>query len=140
MKTQIDDNTKYLNKLHQDILTIMDEVDHICGENNLRYYLMCGSCLGAVRHNGFIPWDDDLDIAMPRTDFNRLLELISNKKVLGDNFYLRWVTTDKYYNHAFAKICLKGTKFQESEGLSAQNAGIFVDVFPLDSCEYNIKK
>ena len=128
----------YLKKLHQDILTIMDEVDRICSENHLRYYLMCGSCLGAVRHKGFIPWDDDLDIAMPRADFNRFLSLTSNsnteKCVLDEKFYLRWVTTEKYYNHAFAKICLKGTAFIENNDAAAQKAGIFIDVFPLDAC------
>lgn len=121
----------------------MDEIDRICSAYNLRYYLMCGSCLGAVRHHGFIPWDDDLDIAMPRDDFSKLISLASKKgdaSVLKDNFYLRWVSTDKYYNHAFAKICLKGTFFQESKGLSARHAGIFVDIFPLDSCDSNLPK
>lgn len=136
----MEDNNKnierYLNKLHQDILTIMDEVDRICAENNLRYYLMCGSCLGAVRHHGFIPWDDDLDIAMPRQDFNKLIDLTAGpNNILGNSFYLRWLTTEEYYNHTFAKICLKNTKFQESRGKSANNAGIFVDIFPLDECE-----
>ncbi len=136
-------NEHYLYKLHQDILLIMDEIDRICTDYNLRYYLMCGSCLGAVRHHGFIPWDDDLDIAMPRDDFSKLISLASKKgdaSVLKDNFYLRWVSTDKYYNHAFAKICLKGTYFQESKGLSAKHAGIFVDIFPLDSCDTNLPK
>ena len=138
-------NDHYLQKLHQDILMIMDEIDRVCTAYNLRYYLMCGSCLGAVRHNGFIPWDDDLDIAMPRSDFSELISLISkdNKeqtKVLSDGFYLRWVTTEKYYNHAFAKICLNNTVFQESNGLSSKKAGIFVDIFPLDSCNFYSKQ
>lgn len=136
-------NEHYLYKLHQDILLIMDEIDRICSAYNLRYYLMCGSCLGAVRHRGFIPWDDDLDIAMPREDFSKLISLASKKgdtAILKNSFYLRWVTTDKYYNHAFAKICLKGTFFQESKGLSARHAGIFVDIFPLDRCDTNLSK
>lgn len=144
MENQSDNNEAYLKKLHQDILIIMDEVDRICTENHLRYYLMCGSCLGAIRHKGFIPWDDDLDIAMPRFDFNRFLTLISKsnkeKSVLGEKFYLRWVTTEKQYNHTFAKICLKGTSFIENNGAAAQNAGIFVDVFPLDACNSYGKK
>lgn len=131
-------NERYLNKLHHDILTIMDEVNRICKENHLRYYLMCGSCIGAVRHNGFIPWDDDLDIAMPFKDFIRFIELIKGEKtgesILSDAFYLRWINTEKCYNHSFAKICLKGTVFQESNGPASKNAGIYVDVFPLYSC------
>lgn len=131
---------KYLKKLHHDILMIMDEVDRICKENKLRYYLFAGSCLGAVRHQGFIPWDDDLDVVMPRSDFNRFVEITSQKNggtgttVIGESFYLRWVTTERSYNQAFAKICLKDTFFQESKGDAAQNAGIFVDIFPLDTC------
>ncbi len=129
---------KYLTKLHHDILMIMDEVDRICRANHLRYYLMCGSCIGAVRHKGFIPWDDDLDIAMPFKDFSRFIELVSEdnreKGVLSDSFYLRWITTEKYYNHSFAKVCLKRTVFQESNGPAAKNAGIYIDVFPLYSC------
>lgn len=129
-------DNRYLDKLHTDILKIMDEVDRVCKEYHLNYYLMCGSCLGAVRHKGFIPWDDDLDIAMPRKDFERFLELVSNinGSTLRDQFYLRWVTTEKYYNHAFAKVCLKSTSFQENYGRAALNSGIFVDVFPLDDC------
>lgn len=138
-------NDLYLHKLHQDILTIMDEVDRVCKANHLRYYLMAGSCLGAVRHHGFIPWDDDMDIAMPRADFDRFISLASQIsddgiKTLDNRFYLRWVTTDKYYNHAFAKVCLKGTVFQESNGPSARNAGIYIDVFPLDSCDSYSRK
>lgn len=135
----MDNYTKeiYLNKLHHDILIIMDEVNRICKENHLRYYLMCGSCIGAVRHKGFIPWDDDLDIAMPFKDFIRFIELVKDnarKSILPDSLYLRWINTDKYYNHSFAKVCLKGTVFQESNGPAAKNAGIYVDVFPLYSC------
>lgn len=129
----------YLTKLHHDILTVMDEVDRVCRENNLRYYLFGGTCLGAIRHQGFIPWDDDLDIVMPRADFNRFLELTEGKgtvqSVLKDSFYLRWITTEKSYNQYFAKICLKDTLFQENKGAAAQNSGIFVDVFPIDYCK-----
>jgi lipopolysaccharide cholinephosphotransferase len=125
----------YLEKLHKDILLIMDEVDRICREYQLHYYLMCGSCLGAIRHNGFIPWDDDLDIAMPRNDFERFIALIDKGSVLNNRFYLRWISTEKYYNQDFAKVCLKGTVFQADNGKAEQNAGIFVDVFPLDPCQ-----
>lgn len=136
MENKASDNDKYLNKLHRDILTIMDEIDRICKENKLRYYLMCGSCLGAVRHHGFIPWDDDLDIAMPRKDFDKFIALFSKseKDVMSEKLYIRWVTTENYYNHAFAKVCLKGTLFQEDCGKASRNAGIFVDIFPLDFC------
>ena len=136
-------NDKYIKKLHQDILLIMDEIDRVCKIHNLQYYLMCGSCLGAVRHKGFIPWDDDMDIAMPREDFNRLIKIASDPtnqnggSSLRDSFYLRWITTEKDYNQTFAKVCLRNTIFQENRSQNNQKAGIFVDVFPLDYCKPN---
>lgn len=134
------DKQHYLAKLHNDILAIMDEINRICEVHHIRYYLMCGSCLGAVRHKGFIPWDDDLDIAMPREDFNIFIDVLNQQNVLDNRFYLRWITTEKYYNQDFAKVCLKNTMFQEYTGKASKNAGIFVDVFPLDSCAKYSKK
>ena len=129
------DNPKsnYFNKLHKDILTIMDEIVRISKAHHIRYYLMAGTCLGAIRHKGFIPWDDDLDIAMPREDFNRFISLTETH--LDDRFYLRWITTEKKYNHLFAKICLKGTVFEECIDPTTKEAGIYVDIFPLDLCK-----
>lgn len=135
---------KYLEKLHKEILTIMDEIDRICQEHHLRYYLMCGSCLGALRHKGFIPWDDDLDITMPRDDFDKFVSLVSGKtgekQVLDERFYFRWITTEKEYSQDFAKVCIKGTVFKTHNGKADEKAGIYVDVFPLDPCEPYSKK
>lgn len=136
MNKQID-KKYYLNKLHKDLIRILDEVDRICQAYHLRYYLTGGSCLGAIRHNGFIPWDDDLDIVMPRKDFDDFISLINgqttNGYILDGHFYLRWITTEKNYNQDFAKVCIKGTVFQENEGLASHDAGIFLDIFPLES-------
>lgn len=127
------DKSEYLNKLHGDILDIMDYIDDLCKKNQLKYYLIGGSLLGAVRHSGFIPWDDDLDIVMPREDFNKFVDLCQSHKM--GNVYLRWVTTEKYYWQLFAKMCLKNTVFHESSVESGKTSGIFVDIFPLDSCD-----
>lgn len=71
------DNNKetYLRKLHSDILVVMDEIDRLCTKYHLRYYLIGGTLLGAIRHQGFIPWDDDLDIVMPRDDYEKFIQL-----------------------------------------------------------------
>lgn len=128
-------NKEYLDKLHVEILSVMDEIDRVCKKNSLRYYLVGGSLLGAIRHNGFIPWDDDLDIAMPRDDFEKLISLA--KTELKSDFSLEWITTDSRYWHPFAKIFKKGTMFQESGASGICLTGIFVDIFPLDlSSEY----
>lgn len=129
-------NVKYLNKLHREILIVMDEIVRVCNKHHLRYYLVGGSLLGAVRHNGFIPWDDDLDIAMPRDDFEKLILLA--EKELNSTFALEWITTDAKYCHPFAKIYNKNTSFQERYMMGLNKIGIFVDIFPLDtSAKYN---
>ena len=134
----INNNTQnlYLTKLHDELLVIMDEIDRVCKENNINYYLVGGSLLGAVRHKGFIPWDDDLDIAMPRQDWLRFIEIAPNS--LNSNFSLDWITTNPKYWQFFAKVSEKNTLFEENSNMKTFQTGIFVDIFPLDlSPAYN---
>lgn len=121
----------YLPKLHNDILTIMDVIDNICSEQQMTYYLTGGTLLGAVRHGGYIPWDDDLDIVMPRADFDRFIE--NAKELLPENMELKWVTNDPHYFLLYAKVCLKNTSFLQEVGKRQSDYGIFVDIFPMDS-------
>lgn len=120
----------YLDRLHHEILDIMDEIHRICTTNNLTYYLAEGSLLGAIRHQGFIPWDDDLDIAMPRRDLERFIEIAP--RCLNDNYCLECVNTNDSYTYFFPKIWKKNTLFVESGVKNGKNTGIFVDIFPLD--------
>lgn len=129
----------YLNQLHEEILEIMDVIDLLCNNNGLHYYLASGSLLGAIRHKGFIPWDDDLDITMPRLDFERFIELCETQ--LPDEYYLDWISTNSSYHRLFAKVCKKNTLFSEelAPGIYSKY-GIFVDIFPLDdSFGYSLK-
>lgn len=121
---------KYLNKLHSDILSVMDEIDRICRKYDLKYYLIGGTLLGAVRHGGFIPWDDDLDIVMPREDMNKFIDIAAQE--LQKEFQLEWFTSKKYYYQYFPKVSLKNTVFYQSGLTECCQSGIFVDVFPLD--------
>lgn len=125
------DKSKYLDKLHSELLSIIDEVDRICSENGLCYYLAEGTLLGAVRHHGFIPWDDDLDIAMPRNDFDKFIQIANDS--LMSSFELQWSTTNKEYWQLFAKVVKKGTLFKESSLKRFKPLGIFIDIFPLDN-------
>lgn len=120
---------EYIKKLHTEILCIMDEIHRICIENNITYYVSYGSLLGAIRHKGFIPWDDDLDITMPRDDFKKFLTIGLQK--IASPFEIKWIDTDKRYLRLFAKVCNRDTLFQE-DGYDFISNGIFVDVFPLD--------
>lgn len=121
---------KYLEKLHSELLTIMDEIHKVCKDNNLTYFLAEGSLLGAVRHNGFIPWDDDLDIAMPRDDFEIFIKIAPLQ--LSKSFRLEWTTTNEKYWQFFAKVVKQNTMFDENSDIKLFTTGIFVDIFPLD--------
>lgn len=126
---------EYLKKIHMEILDIMDYIHSVCEKNKLHYYLTGGSLLGAVRHGGFIPWDDDLDIAMPREDYDRLITIVNNDDN-GNKFKILNIKTDKTPNNLHTKITKKGTLFSEStsNGL-VFDRGIFVDIFPLDDTD-----
>lgn len=124
-------DNNYLERIHSEILTVMDEVVRVCNENNLRYYMIGGTLLGAVRHKGYIPWDDDIDIVMPREDFNKFIILCS--KALQSPFKLQWITTNEKYRFLFAKVENVNTVFYA--GLKYKEdvyPGIYVDIFPID--------
>lgn len=111
------------------VVSILVRIDRICRENNLAYCLAYGTLIGAIRHNGFIPWDDDADITMFRNDYVRLREIINH----GD-YGLRFIdiTTDDDTIYPFGKICDVRTHLKEKNFKEVKNYGAFVDVFPLD--------
>ncbi len=112
-------------------LEIAKEIKRICDKYQLKYIIDFGSLLGAVRHKGFIPWDDDMDISMPRADYEKFLDVA--QKELGDKYFLQTYETDKYYPIPFAKIRKNGTSFVENAYENAKlHQGIYVDIFPYD--------
>lgn len=121
-----------LKQLQRVILVIAKELKRLCDENNIRYTLIGGSLIGAVRHQGFIPWDDDFDVVMPREDYERFLECCKTK--LNPEFsVLNWNTSDSYFM-AFSKILLKGTEaVTEMRHNPNYPREIFIDVFPFDT-------
>lgn len=114
----------------QILLSVVQEIHKICEENGFRYTLIYGTLLGAVRHRGFIPWDDDLDIAMPRPDYRRFVEYCRTHDV---PFSLKCIETDPRYGYLFAKVCDRNTVLIEEHGNRyGVDYGLYVDIFPID--------
>jgi lipopolysaccharide cholinephosphotransferase len=118
-------------------LSILNHIDSLCRSNNLRYYLAGGTLLGAIRHKGFIPWDDDIDILMPRNDYNLFVELIKNQS--SDLPYALYsYENNKEYRYTFSKLVDKRTMSIEHEDL--QTYGVSVDIFILDGLGDDVKR
>lgn len=120
-----------LRKLQLIELSILKDVAALCDKYQLRYYLIGGTLLGAVRHEGFIPWDDDIDIVMFRKDYDSLFGLV--EKEYPNKYFVQRFETDKNYTRYIAKIRLIGTKHIEFENSKIDmNQGIYIDIFPID--------
>ena len=127
-----------MNRLQQIEFDMLKEFIRICDELGLTYFLVCGSALGAVKYQGFIPWDDDLDVALPRPDY----EIFCDKaqSMLPQYLFLQNYKTDSNYPLFMSKIRDSRTTFVEPLYKKIKmNHGVYIDVFPLD-CYPNNKK
>lgn len=121
-------NTKIVQR---HCLVILEEIIRICDLYKIDYFLVGGSALGAFRHKGFIPWDDDIDIGIPRPHYEKFLKICS--KELKKEFYLQDYSIQKKLVFPFAKVRLNDTAFVERPFAKIDmHHGIFIDVFPLD--------
>lgn len=120
-----------LEKLQKTQVEILNVIDAVCRKYNLHYSLYAGTLLGAVRHNGFIPWDDDIDICMPRDDYERFLSVWTAENVCG--YILQNKRNTPAFTQSFTKLRKDNTCFlQEADIPGAYHHGIFVDIFPVD--------
>ena len=132
--------SQLLRKAQMKMIEILKVIDIICIKHNIKWWLHYGTALGAVRHNGFIPWDDDCDIAMMRTDYERFIKVV--EKELPENMFFQTRESDPYYPRKIAKIRMKNTKlveFDENEN-EKYHQGIFVDIFVQDYYPQSHKK
>ncbi len=117
-------------------LDLLNELKRICEKNHISYCLIAGTLIGAIRHEGFIPWDDDIDVGMLREEYDRFIEAC--QKELDPAYFLHDWNTDKNSPLPFMKMKIKGTHFRES---LSENSGmsdeIFIDIFPYDSAPEN---
>lgn len=108
------------------MLDILKTVAKFCDDNNLRYFIFYGTYLGALRHKGYIPWDDDIDIAMPRPDYEKFLEIFK-----GENLSVWTWRKDNNYLLPFAKVYDTRTEVHENADFG-ETFGVNIDIFPLD--------
>ena len=114
-------------------LEILNEFVRICEKHGLRYYLVGGTLLGAVRHKGFIPWDDDIDVAMLREDYDRFAQVCASE--LDGKFFYQSPETDPHYFLTYAKLRKNGTQVCEERFRDAEfHKGVSIDIFPQDDC------
>lgn len=119
-----------IKEIHSMELKILEFFDSFCKQNNLKYSLGAGTLLGAVRHKGFIPWDDDIDLFMERGYYNKLLKLISKEKK-----YDRFVFLSPYENdYAYSFIKLVDSKTMATQTGMESSFGLWLDIFPVDFC------
>lgn len=129
MKKILNDEIKIIE------LNILKDVDKFCNNNNICYYLCGGTLLGAVRHQGFIPWDDDVDIAMPRKDYNKFINTYNQS---ASNYKVRSIENSANWHMSFARVEDNRTiLFEETLKRKYRECHVFVDVFPIDGVPEN---
>ncbi|VDG17854.1 LicD family protein [Lactobacillus sp.] [Lactiplantibacillus mudanjiangensis] len=120
-----------LTPLHQVELNLMQVVINICDAEKIDYFLIGGSLLGAVRHQGFIPWDDDIDIGMRRSDYQRFIA-VANHYLDPDAYFLQTGASDPDYALSYMKLLDVNTYIEEKNNVNNAFKGVFVDIFPFD--------
>lgn len=132
------ENNKYnpegseLRRFQLRMLEILKVVDRICREHDIPYWLSCGTLLGAVRHGGFIPWDDDMDIEVRKEDYKRLLKVL--EKELPENYAIHNFKTDKAFFFQFSKVRDLHSSMKEAKDVDIdyKYKGAFIDIFPME--------
>ena len=129
-----------INECHGHLLEIARVFDKICTENNIPYYMLGGTMLGAIRHKGFIPWDDDMDFGVPREYYDKLIHILETE--LPHPYRCCTYDNNKAVKYPFFKIEDSSTKILDHRvNLSLdQQLGLNVDVFPLDCCNLQDRK
>lgn len=135
--TEYDEET--LHHVQQLELMILKDFTEVCAQNNLTYFAYAGTGIGAVRHKGFIPWDDDIDVCLPAADYDRVLAVFEEK--YPQRYEIINAEKNPKYPLATSRIMLKGTQFcEESLRNLPLNLGIFLDVYALDTVSENEKE
>lgn len=122
-----------LKKIHAVLMIIAKEIKRICEKHNIHYFMLAGTQLGSVRHKGFIPWDDDMDLGMLREDYDKFLE-ICKTELDQEHFYVQNLDSESGFGKFYTRILLKNTylTYDYIENVTGER-GFFVDIFPYDN-------
>lgn len=130
-------SNEQMEQLHKIELEMLIEVDRICNKNNIRYTIIGGTLIGAIRNKGFIPWDDDVDIAMLRSDYEKF-RVACKKDLDKTRFYFQDDRNTKGYRWGYGKLRRKNTLFvRENQEHMIYKQGVFLDIFPHDGVPNN---
>lgn len=129
------ENQSKLKQLQNVELEMFKEIAKICDKNGLTYYMSAGTFLGAVRHKGFIPWDDDMDMRIPRDDYEKLIDILY--KELPEPYIVQHYKLNKNVHRYFARVENTKVKFIRTHAVKRQESNAWIDIFPLDGMPDN---
>lgn len=126
--------TTQIDNIHHCLLIITKEIKRICEKNNIKFFILAGTLLGAVRHKDFIPWDDDMDIGMLREDYEKFIKACEND-LDKEKFFIQRIETDAGFTKFYIRVLLNGT-FMDYGYIKNTDCkkSLFVDIFPYDNC------
>lgn len=128
-----------LQEIQQGSFQVLLKIKEICEKENIKYFLMYGTLLGAIRHNGFIPWDDDIDVGMLRADYERFIQYCIDHKEEIKPFELMHYRTNKKYIYPIARLSDSRYRIEYNDAKD-YGLGLFVDIYPFDKIDINDKR